>query len=38
LGICYGIYNFGKATSRPLAHFLCAISAVVLLLHHASGA
>jgi hypothetical protein len=38
LGICYGIYNFSKAQSRALAHLLCVVSAVVLLLQHAFGA
>ena len=37
LGICYGIYNFSKSQSRPLAHLLCVVSAVVLLLNHALG-
>ena len=36
LGICYGIYNFSKVHSRPLAHLLCVASAVVLLLNHAN--
>jgi hypothetical protein len=38
LGICYGTYNFSKSQSRPLAHLLCVVSAVVLLLNHAFGA
>lgn len=36
LGICYGIYSFSKDHSRPLAHLLCVVSAVVLLLNHAN--
>ena len=35
LAICLGIYRFSKAQSRPLAHVLCIVSAVVLLLNHA---
>ncbi len=29
--------NFSKAHSRPLAHLLCVVSAIVLLLNHALG-
>ncbi len=37
LAICIGIYRFSKAQSRPLAHVLCIVSAIVLLLNHALG-
>lgn len=36
LSICYGIYKFSKVQSKALATLLCVISAIVLLLHHAT--
>ncbi|KAB0266983.1 hypothetical protein [Microvirga brassicacearum] len=36
LSICYGIYKFSKVQSKAIATLLCVISAIVLLLHHAT--
>jgi hypothetical protein len=36
LAICYGIYKFSKPQSKLLARSLCVVSAIVLLLQHAT--